>query len=297
MALHEETLDLFEGTEFRSISPLRTQLLKWVGNKQRFAHVIASYFPNDIRTYVEPFLGSGAVLATLRPPKAVAGDILQPLMEIWKTLSSSPETLVDWYRRRHEVYHSLPRPGGYEEIKASYNSNPNGADLLFISRSCYGGVVRFRKIDGHISTPCGIHNPILPSSFAARVRKWYRRISDVHFVCQDFEETMAKTKEGDLVYCDPPYRHSQPILYQGQDFSLKRLMKRIAECKVRGVRVALSIDGTKKSGNVACDIEIPDGLFERTVFVDCGRSMLRRFQREGDTLEDEVVHDRLLMTY
>lgn len=61
--------------------------------------------------------------------------------------------------------------------------------------------------------------------------------------------------------------------------------------------MALSIDGNKKSGNYLCDLPIPDGLFENEIFVDCGRSMLRRFQLEGQTLENEVVSDRLLLTY
>jgi DNA adenine methylase len=113
----------------------------------------------------------------------------------------------------------------------------------------------------------------------------------------DFEEAMSLAQEKDLVYCDPPYVCSQAILYRGQDFSLKRLLRAIADCKERGVRVALSIDGKKKSGQVNCELTIPDGLFEREVFLDCGRSMLRRFQREGESLEDEVVHDRLLITY
>jgi hypothetical protein len=34
----------------------RKQLLKWVGNKQRFAQEIVSYFPTDYGTYFEPFL-------------------------------------------------------------------------------------------------------------------------------------------------------------------------------------------------------------------------------------------------
>lgn len=108
---------------------------------------------------------------------------------------------------------------------------------------------------------------------------------------------MRQARAGDLVYCDPPYVDSQSILYGGQDFSLHRLFGEIAICKARGVRVALSIDGTKKSGNVECELNIPNGLFEREALVNCGRSMLRRFQRVGETLEDEVVHDRLLLTY
>jgi DNA adenine methylase len=61
--------------------------------------------------------------------------------------------------------------------------------------------------------------------------------------------------------------------------------------------VALSIDGTKRSGALVCDLPIPNGLFEREIFISIGRSMLRRFQMDGQTLEGEVVADRLLLTY
>ena len=297
MKVKEDTLDLFYGTEFQHVAPFRTQLLKWIGNKQRFAHNIASFFPADIQTYFEPFLGSGAVLGALQPPRAIASDACGPLMEIWQTLNNDPDLLVRWYRARHKEYEQHGKPDGYERIKARYNASPNGADLLFICRSCYGGVVRFRKRDGYISTPCGIHDPISPTAFAERVQIWRRRTAGARFLNVDFEESMAMAQSGDLVYCDPPYVCSQTILYRGQDFSLGRLMNTIADCKTRGVRVALSIDGKKKSGRVECDLDIPDGLCEREVYVDCGRSMLRRFQREGESLEDEVVHDRLLLTY
>ena len=54
----------------KSVSPFKTQLLKWIGNKQRFAHEIASYFPKKFNTYYEPFLGSGAVSEPWRPKMA-----------------------------------------------------------------------------------------------------------------------------------------------------------------------------------------------------------------------------------
>ena len=74
-------------------------------------------------------------------------------------------------------------------------------------------------------------------------------------------------------------------------------MLEISDAKNRGVHVALSIDGNKKSGNTICDLPIPDGLFEQEMFIDCGKSMLRRFQVEGQTMKGEQVHDRLLITY
>ena len=112
-----------------------------------------------------------------------------------------------------------------------------------------------------------------------------------------YQEAMRLAKKGDVIYCDPPYKHSQAILYGGQDFRLEELFDEIARCKKRGVFVAVSIDGTKKSGDMLCELPIPDNLFEEEIFVNVGRSMLRRFQMGGETLEKEIVSDRLLLTY
>ncbi len=205
---------------FRSVQPFRTQLLKWIGNKQRFAHEIISHFPTQYDTYFEPFLGSGAVLGTLAPTRAVGSETLGPLIEIWKT-----------------------------------------------------------------------------ESFGKRVDLWHRRTAGAVFRHLDFEEAMEEPSAGDIVYCDPPYTCTQSILYRSQSFSLKLLFETIARCRDRGVRVLLSIDGTKRSGGLLCNVPIPTGLFRHEVMVNCGRSMLRRFQRAGDSLEDEVVRDRLLLTF
>jgi DNA adenine methylase len=291
-------LSVFSYAEIGSVAPFRTQLLKWVGNKQRFAHEIVAYFPRDYQTYVEPFLGSGAVLGTLSPAKGVAADVFRPLMEVWQTLKSSPETVKGWYAERYTLIRELgDKAKAYERVRASYNAGPNGADLLFLCRSCYGGVVRFRQADGYMSTPCGIHDPIAPRAFSHRVDIWRARLAGTEFHLSDFEGVMDAARPGDMVYCDPPYTHSQAILYGAQSFDIVRLFQVIERCKTRGVYVALSIDGTKQSGNVLCHVPFPPGLFEREVFVNCGRSMLRRFQLAGKTLETEIVADRLLLTY
>lgn len=277
--------------------PFKLQLLKWVGNKQRFAHEIIDYFPETFGTYYEPFLGSGAVLGTLMPANGIASDVLQPLMDIWQTLAADPGKLNRWYSERWQQFMVGDRREVYAQIRARYNSAPNAADLLFLSRSCYGGVVRFRKRDGYMSTPCGVHNPINPGAFAKRVTVWHRRTKHTVFLNAGFDSVMDRACAGDLIYCDPPYTETQSILYGAQSFQLDRLFDAIRRCRDRGVAVALSIDGTKKSGTYLCQIPIPDGLFEREVLVNCGRSMLRRFQMAGDTLEKEIVSDRLLLTY
>jgi DNA adenine methylase len=280
-----------------AVAPFKTGLLKWIGNKQRMAHEICAYFPESFGAYHEPFVGSGAVLATLRPKRAFASDTFAPLIEIWQTLQADPAKLKRWYAERRAQMMSGEKVAEYEKVKASYNHKPNGADFLFLCRSCYAGVVRFRKADGYMSTPCGPHTPIPPESFSARVDEWHKRTKGAEFERMDYREAMSRAKPGDVVYCDPPYTHSQAILYGAQTFRLRDLLTTIAQCKERGVNVALSIDGTKRSGDKVCDLPIPEGLFEREVLVDCGRSMLRRLQMGGQTLEGEVVADRLLLTY
>lgn len=304
-AAAEAQLNLLDGVDTSDDTAIRaatghrfnTQLLKWIGNKQRFAPEIIGFFPARFGTYYEPFLGSGAVLGTLAPTAGVASDALKPLVEIWEAVARRPSVAKQWYRERWQVATRGGKVEGFALVKAAYNRQPNGADLLFICRACYGGVVRFRQRDGYISTPVGAHSPVPPESFDKRVDAWHARIRNTTFAHSDFESIMDNARSGDVVYCDPPYVHSQAILYGAQSFSLERLFKTIERCKRRGVRVLLSIDGSKRSGAYLCDLPIPDGLFEREVAVRVGRSMLRRFQMAGETLEGEVVRDRLLLTY
>lgn len=277
--------------------PFRMQLLKWVGNKQKQANDIIDFFPKHFDTYYEPFLGSGGVLGVLAPKKAVASDTFAPLVQIWQTLHENRDALKQHYAERHGLITKLGKKAAYDKVLSNYNTVPNGADLVFLCRACYGGVVRFRKSDGYMSTPVGVHDPVSPESFGKRVDIWHARTQGARFVHQDFAEAMNQAKKGDLVYCDPPYSDSQTILYGAQAFSLQRLFEAIAACKARGVCVALSIDGTKFSGRKLCEIAIPEGLFEREEFVTVGRSMLKRFQMDGRSLEDHEVRDRLLLTF
>lgn len=275
-----------------------SSLLKWVGNKFRMTEEIASYLPDEYGTVYDVFLGSGSVLATIFPENGVGSDSFPPLVEIWTTLKSDPETVKQWYEQRCRPYLAASDPrAAYEKVKASYNANPNGADLLFLCRACYAGIVRFRQKEGYMSTPVGPHKPISPEAFAKRVDEWHKRLAHCEFIEADYAEVMSRAEPGDVVYCDPPYTHSQAILYGAQRFQLERLCKAIEDCKRRGVYVLLSIDGTKKSGEKNCHLWFPRGLFEREVFIHVGRSMLRRLQMSGETLEGEVVADRLMLTY
>lgn len=286
-----------EGINQLSLIPTRPkgQLLKWVGSKYKYANTIVSYFPMDYNNYIEPFVGTGAVLATMCPKRGVAGDTLAPLIEIWKLLQEQPQRLTDYYAAAIAEFDQHPART-YERVRDHYNAGPNGLDLLLLSRTCYGGVIRFTK-DGRISTPIGPHKPISPEAFSSRVAEWRVRVRNVVFLNQSFVRTLSLAEHGDLIYCDPPYVDSQGILYGAQDFSFAALIEQIEKCKKRGALVALSIDGKKKSERKTIELRIPEGLFAREIYLDCGSAMLKRFQKRGQMMIGEDVSDRLLLTW
>ena len=118
-------------SKFATYTPPKGQLLKWVGNKQRFASEIARFFPTDFNTFYEPFIGSGAVIATVAPTNGVGADAFKPLVEIWNKLKNDPDGLVKWYANSRDRLETEDKVDVYESVKASFNLNHNGEDFLF----------------------------------------------------------------------------------------------------------------------------------------------------------------------
>ena len=281
-------------------------LLKWIGNKQRFAETIIAYMPETFNNYYEPFLGSGAVLAELlymdttrlfpHFQHAYGSDILPFLIDIFEITKEKPDDLIKYYRSEITEYYENPE-NKYREIQARFNANHNAYDFCLLSRTCYSGVIRFRKTDGYMSTPRGPHKPIQPETFERRVGQWHQLLQKATFSCQSFTEMMKHPQQGDVVYCDPPYTHSQSIIYGAQDFEIEALWEKIDECKNRGAKVILSINGMKNSQKTDISITPPEGLFERKLLVNCGTSMIDRLQNNGKEMKNKNVDDQLLLTW
>jgi DNA adenine methylase len=277
--------------------PPKVQLLKWVGSKHKFAAQMSQYFPSNFNNYHEPFVGSGSILATIAPNCGYASDIYEPLIQIWLTLKNDPDLLISWYKERRSRLDKEDKKIVYESIKASFNKTQNGADFLYLSRACWGGVIRFRKVDGYMSTPIGWHDPISLANFQLRVYDWHERIKNTIFECIDYKDAFKKAMPGDFIFCDPPYKYSQSILYGSQDFDLKELFNCIKIAKLKGVYVAMSIDGHSKSGKKQVSLDIPEGIFEREIDINYRFSMLLRFKKLGQKLTDERDTEKLYLTY
>lgn len=57
--------------------------LKWPGGKRWFVKRNKEFFSKKYNTYIEPFLGSGAVFFSLQPQNAILADINIELINLY----------------------------------------------------------------------------------------------------------------------------------------------------------------------------------------------------------------------
>jgi len=278
-----------------AVRPRKSQLLKWVGTKQRYARKIISYFPKAFRTYQEPFLGVGGVLGVLAPARARAVETFSPLIGIWSALRDQPDALVGWNRTHWEAEEAGGRTAAYETARARFNSRRDPADLIYFSRAANGGVIRFRPRRAHVD-PAGAAPPD-PSRQVRRPGPGLAQPSPGHPVRRARLHRKSRPgpgrRRGLLRPTLQPFaEHPLP----GPGRRSRRSFSRIERAKRRGAFVALGLIGAKKSGGVICDHDWPAGLFEREVPVILGALMVKRFQMEGRALAGVRVVDLVLLS-
>jgi len=240
----------------RSSRPRRPLLFQWPGHKHRQAARIVSLFPEEIATYHEPFLGGGGVRLQLlqsnkKVKRYVVGDHYAPLVEMWKAVKDAPATVMTEYRRLWRLLADTGKTA-YDEVRQDFNLNHDPLKLFFLLRITRDGRFVFRR-DGRLY--CRLRDIILqnrqPEATEQAVRYWSDKFQAVEFAHQDFAS--VKTKPGDVVYCDPPYRTVGEPIYVGT-FSYERFFGWVA---FQFGSVYLSLDRADDATP-----NVPQGLFD-----------------------------------
>ena len=253
---------MLERKSARSIPPL----IKWTGGKRSQAHTIASHIPEHKR-YFEPFLGAGALLYLVGRPGSVAADIYDPLIQLWKAVQTSPETVIDDYSNQ---WASLQAnlPGYYYEVRDRFNENPNALDLNFLVRTCVNGIIRFSHSGKFNNSFHLSRRGMQPERFAAVVENWHKALQGVKVLCQDYQDTLQYAQEGDFVYLDPPYAGNNMRYTSSLD--LDRFFLTLEELNSRDVKWALSFDGWR--GETDLRYQVPEHLYVRQLSIPSGNS-------------------------
>ena len=79
--------------------------VKWVGGKRNVINkYLKNFFPSSFKTYIEPFVGGGAVFFYLKPQKAIINDINKELIITYNVIRDNKELLIKElkkYKKQH----------------------------------------------------------------------------------------------------------------------------------------------------------------------------------------------------
>jgi len=236
------------------INPLVRPFLKWAGGKRQLLPEIVKYVPKRIskHTYYEPFIGGGALLFQLQPPKAVINDRNKELINCYKVIKDSLDELMeelskDKYSNSETSYYEMRDLDRSTKKYASLSEVEKAARIIYLNKTCYNGLFRVNS-QGQFNVPFGRYkNPNFLDDAVLRAVNKYLNSNDITLLNQDFAEAVKDANTGDFVYLDPPYDPvSQTASFTGYDVNgfnreeQERLKEEFDALHKKGCKVMLS---------------------------------------------------------
>lgn len=215
------------------MTPPRTlakPILKWAGGKGQLLAQIAPYFPPELKTgqietYVEPFVGAGAVffwIAQNFPIKNLyIADINPELILLYTAVQKTVDGVIQELSIISADYGTLEKTeqnNYFLEMRQRYNQERKeinfkefdsawirrAAQIIFLNKTCFNGLYRVNK-KGDFNVPFGDYkNPkICDSDNLVTVSNILKK-TVIH--CIDFSEIKDYLSSPAFIYLDPPYR-------------------------------------------------------------------------------------------
>ncbi|QHC52020.1 Dam family site-specific DNA-(adenine-N6)-methyltransferase [Billgrantia tianxiuensis] len=216
--------------------------IKWAGGKRWLISNPVFEMPAFTGRYIEPFLGGGAIFFHLRPNSAILSDINFRLIEAYQAIRDDWKK-VEGELRRMQRLHS--KEYYYQERSRKRRAlHKRAAQFLYLNRTCWNGLYR-ENLRGEFNVPIGTKDKVIFED------EDFKEISSIlqgaEILSCDFSETIAKAREGDLVFVDPPYTTAHNVngfvKYNQNIFSWEdqlRLKCSIAEALENGAKVILT---------------------------------------------------------
>lgn len=197
--------------------------IKWVGGKSQLIEQLDAKLPADFDsledvTYIEPFVGGGAMLFYMLQHypninHAIINDINPDLTTCYRTVRDNPKELIASLQDIENIYLSLNTEEARKEffmvVRNRYNEKnldpiENTTKFFFLNKTCFNGLYRVNK-KGLFNVPFGRYsNPTICNP--ETILKDSELLQRVEILNGDFEETFKYAQGNTLFYFDPPYR-------------------------------------------------------------------------------------------
>jgi len=293
--------------------------VKWAGGKRQLIPIISEKLPlelkkGEIKRYVEPFVGGGAILFYLVQnyefEEIIINDINEDLINAYKIIKYNVHELIDYLKELSNEYLGLcidERKKYYYNIRDKFNNGnlskvEKAAYFIFLNKTCFNGLYRVNK-KGKFNVPHGRYkNPcILDKENLMSVSEV---LKNVKIINGDFEKVEKYIDENTFVYLDPPYRplstSSSFTAYQKSDFNddeQVRLAEFYDKLDLKGAKLMLS-NSDPKNANV--EDNFFDNLYEcnkknpnkhyNILRVDAKRSINSKANKRGKIKELLIIN-------
>lgn len=197
--------------------------VKWVGGKTQLIDQLEALLPADFDqwenvTYIEPFVGGGAMLFYMLQTHsniklAIINDINSDLTTCYKVVRDNPSELIDSLKELQKEYYSLGSEDARKQffmlMRDEFNTKSlepirNTTLFFFLNRTCFNGLYRVNK-SGLFNVPFGRYEtPMICDPNTIRADSIL--LQNVEILTGDYQETFSHAQGNTLFYFDPPYR-------------------------------------------------------------------------------------------
>ena len=179
--------------------------VKWAGGKRQLLQQLVVHCPIDWNRYWEPFIGGGALFFFLTKPVPEFSDVLSDvnykLIDTYRAVRDYPLELMEElekHKRKHNQDYYYKLRGKNSSVLVVEEA----ARFIYLNKMGFNGLYRVNQ-SGQFNVPLGgdrstdaIYNP-------EELLLAANQLTDTELVICDFGDITPR--EGDFVYCDPPY--------------------------------------------------------------------------------------------
>ena len=126
-------------------------LVKWSGGKGDEIEEILKYMPDSYDTYIEPFIGGGALFFHINPKKAVINDIHPELVKLYRAVGSGDAPAIKAFMLAHpnkeDEYYKVRDLVPINDVEAA-------ARFYYLRKTCFRGMLRYNS-QGKFNIPYG----------------------------------------------------------------------------------------------------------------------------------------------
>lgn len=275
-----------EGINIASIQPF----IKWTGSKRYLAEEILNYFPKEIDTYYEPFIGGGSVLVQLlnsdiKVKEYICSDINSYLIDLWLMIKENPIKLINTYKTMWSEMNQIDdvqfRKSYYTKVRERFNTHHKAEDFLFLSRTATNGLIRFNSKGQFNSSYHLTRKGIVPETLGKIISQWSLLLNqyDVRFICCDYKD--IKPRKDDFVYCDPPYANTNGMYFGA--INIDEFFHYLMNLKCKYV---FNFDGKRSVKDFTFDV--PDDAYSKHIYLNSGNSGFKKLQQTIDKVQESL---------